>query len=117
MPISGHVVDLVTAEVGVVREAVVAGAGQEVHWFRGSSPGRKRVRLNRKTPAHLVGLVVQSRPRVWKRLCQWGIQVFLFLITRGGVVIRMMVNTFLLRSGLWWVSSLGLCLPTYTHSQ
>ena len=24
--------------------------------------------LNRKTPAHLVGLVIRSRPRVWKRL-------------------------------------------------
>ena len=28
----------------------------------------KRIRLNRKTPAHLAGVAVQSRPRVWKRL-------------------------------------------------
>ena len=26
------------------------------------------MRLNRKTPAHLAGYLVQSRPRVWKRL-------------------------------------------------
>ena len=46
----------------------VDGAGQEVHWVRGSGPGRKRIRLNRKTPAHLAGFRVQFRPRVWKRL-------------------------------------------------
>ena len=34
----------------------------------GSGPGRKRIRLNRKTPAHLAGFMIQSRPRVWKRL-------------------------------------------------
>ena len=26
------------------------GAGREVHWVCGSGPGRKRIRLNRKTP-------------------------------------------------------------------
>ena len=41
---------------------------REVHWVSGSGPGRKRIRLNRKQPAHLVGSVVQSRPRVWKRV-------------------------------------------------
>ena len=34
----------------------------------GSGPGRKRIRLNRKTPARLVGSKVHSHPRVWKRL-------------------------------------------------
>ena len=29
---------------------------------------RKRFRLIRKTPAHLVGHSVHARPRVWKRL-------------------------------------------------
>ena len=33
-----------------------------------SSPVRKR--LNRKTPAHLVGISAHSRPRIWKRLRQ-----------------------------------------------
>ena len=43
--------------------------------FRCSISGlaRKRFRLNRKTPAHLVKVVVQSRPRVWKRLHHVGI--------------------------------------------
>ena len=68
LPVSGHVVDLVTADVGAVRGAIVDGAGQEVHWVSGSGPGRKRVRPNRKTPAHLVGLSVHSRPRVWRML-------------------------------------------------
>ena len=35
-----------------------------------SSTVRKRFRLNRKTPAHLVGVSAHSRPRVWKRLRQ-----------------------------------------------
>ena len=37
-----------------------------------SRPLRKRFRLNRKTPAHLVGILAHSRPRVWKRLRQVG---------------------------------------------
>ena len=38
-----------------------------------SGPDRKRFRLNRKTPAHLVGISAHSRPRVWKRLRQVGV--------------------------------------------
>ena len=68
LPVSGHVVELVTAVVGAVREAIADGAGQEVHWVSGSGPGRRRIRLNRKTPAHLAGFMVQSRPPIWKRL-------------------------------------------------
>ena len=41
---------------------------REVRWVSVSGSGRKRIRLNRKTPAHLAGFRVQSRPRVWKRL-------------------------------------------------
>ena len=41
---------------------------REVHSIGSSGPGRKRIRLNRKNLAHFAGLVVQSRPRVWKRL-------------------------------------------------
>ena len=65
---SGHVAGLITAEVGVAGEAVVVSAAHEVSWVSGSGPGRKRIRLNRKTPAHLVVSMVQSRSRVWKRL-------------------------------------------------
>ena len=73
LPVPGHVVDLVSAHVGAVREAIVEGAGQEVHSVSGSGPCRKRIRLNRKTPAHLAGFLVQSRPRVWKRLRHVGL--------------------------------------------
>ena len=52
--------------------ALLEGVGREVCWVSGSGPGRKRIRPNRKTPAHLAGLVVRSRPRVWKRLCHVG---------------------------------------------
>ena len=69
---SGHVTGLVTAVVGVEGE-VVGCADDKVSWVRGSGPGRKRIRLNRKTPAHLVGSMVQSRPRVWKRLRHLGL--------------------------------------------
>ena len=41
-----------------------------------SSPVQKRFRLNRKTPAHLVGISAHSRPRVWKRLRQVGYSDF-----------------------------------------
>ena len=68
LPVSRHVVDLVAANVGAVRGAFVDGAAQEVLWVSSSGLGRKRIRLNRKTPAHLVGSMVQSRPRVWKSL-------------------------------------------------
>ena len=36
----------------------------------------------------------------------WGFPVFLSLITRGGVVIRMMVGVILFTSGLGWVNPL-----------
>ena len=68
LTVLGRVVDLVAASVGAVLEAIVDGAGQEVRWVSGSGSRWKRIRLNMKTHAHLAGLVVQSRPRVWKRL-------------------------------------------------
>ena len=68
LPGSGQVACLVAA----YREAA-GGSGREVsypgvHWVSGSGPGKKRSRLNRKTPAHLAGIMIHSRPRVWKRL-------------------------------------------------
>ena len=73
LPVPGHVVGLVTASVGAVREVVADGGCREVLWVRSSGPGRKRIRLNRKTHAHLAGFAVQSRPRAWKRLHHVGI--------------------------------------------
>ena len=53
-------------------------------WVRSSGPGRKRIRLNRKLPAHLAGFAVQSRPRVWKRIASCGFFLVIpFLLTRG----------------------------------
>ena len=49
LPVSGHVVDLVIAVVGVAGEACVDDAADEVLWVTGSGPGRKRIRLNRRT--------------------------------------------------------------------
>ena len=46
LPVSGHVVGLVAAGA-----TVADGARQEVHWVSGSGPGRKRIRLNRKSPS------------------------------------------------------------------
>ena len=65
---SGQVARLVTANLRVAEGAVVEDARREVHWVSGSGVGRKRIRLNRTPPARLAGLVVQSRPRVRKRL-------------------------------------------------
>ena len=101
LPESGHVAGLVTAVAGVEGEAVVDCAADEVSWVSGSGPGRKRIRLNRKTPAHLVISMVRSH--VFGRGCViWGIPVSLFLIPRGGVVIRMKGGVILFRSGLGW---------------
>ena len=68
LPVPGCVVDLVTASVGAVQEVVADGGCREVFWARSSGPGRKRIRLNRTTPAHLAGFALQSKPCVWKRL-------------------------------------------------
>ena len=64
--VPGHVSGLVT-----VHDQAAAVGGAEVA-RRVSGFGRKRFRLNRKTPAHLVGLSMHARPRVWKRLHCFG---------------------------------------------
>ena len=43
--------------------AAVEEVGRGVYWVSGSGSGRKRIRLNRKTPAHLAGYMSHSRPR------------------------------------------------------
>ena len=111
LPVSGHVDDLVAASIGAVQEVDVDGVGQEVHWVSGSGSGRKRIRLNRKTPAHLAGSMIHSRPRVWESCVMWDFPVFPSLITRGGVVIRLMEDLILLRSGLGFGNSLGCAGP------
>ena len=108
MPVSGHVAGLVTAVAGVESE-VVDCVDDAVSWVSGSGSGRKRIQLNRKTPAHLVVSRVQSRPRVWKKLRHLGHSSFLFLIPRGGVVIRMVEGVILFRLGLGLGNYPGAC--------
>ena len=93
LPVPGYVVNLVAAHVGDDQEAPVADMGQDVHWVSDSGSGRKRIRLNRKTPAHLAGYMVHSRPWVWKRLSHVGFSSFPFLITRGGDVTKFRSNS------------------------
>ena len=68
LPVSGHVDRLVAAHSDIACDCGDEVLGLGVHRVSGSGPVRKRFRLNRKTPAHLVGLLIHSRPRVWKRL-------------------------------------------------
>ena len=68
LPVPGHVAGLIAADVQASQVDEVEVAWREIHWVSGSCPGRKRIQLNRKTPAHLVGLSMHVRPRVWKRL-------------------------------------------------
>ena len=64
----GHVAGLVAGTSWEAQEAVAEGVGRRVRWVCDSGPNRRRIRLKIKTPAHLAGLVMQSRSRVWKRL-------------------------------------------------
>ena len=97
MLVPGHVAGLVTVEdqAALVGSAEVAG--------RVSGLGGKRFRLNRKTPAHLVGHYMHARPRVWRRLHCFGILVFRMLIVKGGVAINRMMMAVLFIPGLVWV--------------
>ena len=107
LPVSGHVVDLVTASVGAVQEAIVEGDGHEVLWVSGFGPGMKRIRLNRKTQHTSRGLWFNLVHEFGRGCVMWDFPVFPFLITRGGVVIRMMGEKILLRSGQGLGNSLG----------
>ena len=66
--VHGHVAGLIAVEVQAVQvgKAEVVRCGVDFANISGS--GRKRFRLNRKNPAHLVGHSMHARPRVWKRL-------------------------------------------------
>ena len=69
LPASGQVSRLIADNyegAGSCR-AEVMDLRLRVSW---SGPFRRRFRLNRKTTAHLAGLLIHSRPRVWKRLRQ-----------------------------------------------
>ena len=68
LPVFGSVSNLVAAYSDAGHRVAVDEVDRDVFWVSGSGPGRKRIRLNRKTPAHLAGYMSHSRPKVWKRL-------------------------------------------------
>ena len=105
MPVPGHVSGLVTVHA---QGAAIDGA-EVANRLSGSR--RKRFRLNRKTPAHLEGYHVHTRPRVWKRLHFQGVCVSQTLIVRGGGTISRKVVTLMFFPGLVLVD-LGLRRPT-----
>ena len=72
LPASGHVGRLVAAYPDSAGDCSGEVFALRVPRVSRSRPLRKRFRLNRKTPAHLVGILAHSRPRVWKRLRQVG---------------------------------------------
>ena len=98
LPVSGHVERLIAAHSDAAGDRGVEVIGLAVHRVSGSGPVRKRFRLNRKTLAHLEGLLIHSRPRVWKRLRHVGF---------SGVVIMLMGEQFLHMTGLEWGNSPG----------
>ena len=68
LPVHGSVDNLVAAYSDAGHRAAFDEVDRDVSWVSGSGSGRKRIRLNRKTLAHLAGYMSHSRPRVWKRL-------------------------------------------------
>ena len=72
LPASGQVSRLAAAYPDSAGDSGDPDLVHRVPLVSRSSPFRKRFRLNRKTPAHLVGISVHSRSRVWKRLRQVG---------------------------------------------
>ena len=57
LPVSGHVDRLIAAHSDAAGDCGGEVPDLGVHWVSGSGPGRKRFRLNRKTSAHLAGVV------------------------------------------------------------
>ena len=72
IPASGQVSRLIAAYPGSAGDCSSEVSAFRVPLVSRFQLVRKRFRLNRKTPAHLVGRLTHSRPRVWKRLRQVG---------------------------------------------
>ena len=103
MPVPGHVAGLITDGVRAAQVGEAAVVSRGFDFVGASGSGRKRFRLNRKTPAHLVGHCVHARPRVWKRFHFLGSLVSQVLIARGGGAIDMVMMAVLFIPGLVWV--------------
>ena len=72
LPVSGQVSRLIAAYPDSAGDSGGEACVLRVPLVSRFLPVRKRFRLNRKNPAHLVGILTHSRPRVWKRLRQVG---------------------------------------------
>ena len=111
---TGHVARLVAiyCEAAGGNGSEVSSSG--VHWVSGSGPGRKRIRLNRKTPAHLVELLIHSRPRVWTRLRHVGFSCISMPDHTGRRCDHAYEGSTPAqdRTGPGWGNSLRLCRPT-----
>ena len=116
LPVPGRVVDLVAADDGAGEEdgerfLLVVFARRFAGLVVLVRDG-KEFDLTEK-PLHTLRVLLFNLGHVFGRdRIQWRPLVLLFLIERGGGAIRMIRRMFLLRSGLGWVGSLGLCMPT-----
>ena len=95
----------VEVQAAQVSEAEVAKRG--VNFVGISGSGWKRIRLNRKNPAHLVGHSMHARPRVWKRLHFSG-----FIgVSRGGAISMIWVVVLFIPGPEWVHFFLGCAGP------
>ena len=101
--VPGHVAGLITDGVRAAQIGEAAVVSRNVDFVGASGFGRKRFRLNRKTPAHLVGHCVHARPRVWKRLHFLGSLVFSGVDCKRRRCNRHGDETVLFFPGLVWV--------------
>ena len=72
---------------------MLVGGGEGVHWVKEKNSTKQ------KKPAHLVGLSMHARPRVWESCIVLGILMFQVLIAKGGVAISMIWRTVLFVPG------------------
>ena len=72
LPVSGKVSRLVAVYPDSAGDCCDEVFALGVPLISKSSPVRKRFRLKRKTPAHLVGLLIHSRPRVLEEVASGG---------------------------------------------
>ena len=109
LPVSGHVAGLVAGTSWEVQEAVAECVGRRVRWVSDSGPYRRRIRLNKENVVHTSQVCVSFSFTCVEEVESCRFFQFLFLITRGGVVIRMMGDIILLSAGLGWDNSWVSC--------
>ena len=102
LPASDHVDCLLAAHSDSAGDCVDEVVGLRVFRGCGSGSGRKRIRLNRKTPAHLVLLGLNLVHEFGRGCVRMVFQVLRCLTTLGGVVIMFMGVLFMnMTESLW----------------